>query len=404
MKILILTDEIAPPAYAPRINSLVRHLAAAGVETCVFSDRLPGVPPYKGVHGVWYQTAYYGNRQRQAAYLADKLLNRRETLFRHYVEQTTDVRDYDAIFCSTCYYFPLQTAQALSQHYNKPLVVDLRDIAEQWGDVPYMTHKSRMPKWLLSIVQQWFERKNIRRRNEVLTHAQAVITISGWHKRLLSRYNSRTELVYNGFDTTEFYPQDIKTDKFTISYAGKLYDVNFRDPRLMFEAVQKLTSSGMIDAKDVEIVFHIDCPAIPVIQSLARQYNISELCHIGGYIPKQSLYDLLHRSSIALVLTCLSTPTGPHGILGTKFYEALGVEKPVLCVRSDEDALEEVIKLTNAGMAARTVEDASAFILSKYHEWKEKGFTRQQVNQETKLLFSREAESEQILKIIRDAR
>ncbi|MBQ9339838.1 MAG: glycosyltransferase [Paludibacteraceae bacterium] len=403
-RLLILTDEIAPPAYAPRVTGLVQYLHSCGIETTVFSDRLPGVPPYKENDGEWYQTNYYGNRQRRIDYLADKILDRRELSFRRYIEQTTDFRTYDAIFCSTCYYFPLLTSHFLSRKYNLPLVVDLRDIAEQWGEVPYMTHRSNMPLWMRNVAERWFLNKNLSQRNKVLAAADSVITISQWHKQTLSRYNNNTRLVYNGYNPEDFYPTDIPTDKFRITYTGKIYDINFRDPRLMFQAVKELTAAGEMNADDVEIVFHIDKPSISVMQTLAADYGIAEICRIEGYIPKPKLFDLLHHSSVVLVLTCLSTPSGPHGILGTKFYEALGVEKPVLCVRSDEGALADAIRLTNAGVAAANADEAKHFLLDKYQEWKNKGFTRQPVNKETKRLFSREAESAEILNIIQNGR
>ncbi len=77
----------------------------------------------------------------------------------------------------------------------------------------------------------------------------------------------------------------------------------------------------------------------------------------------------------------------------TKFFEALGVEKPVLCVRSDEECLANVINQTNAGLAATNVEEIQTFICEKYHEWQKNGFTRQAViNKEQ---FSREKQAQQ---------
>jgi hypothetical protein len=65
--------------------------------------------------------------------------------------------------------------------------------------------------------------------------------------------------------------------------------------------------------------------------------------------------------------------------MGTKFYEILGVEKPCLCLNSDEECLADAIENTHAGLAATKVEDVKAFILDKYQEWKENGYTHQAV-------------------------
>ena len=82
----------------------------------------------------------------------------------------------------------------------------------------------------------------------------------------------------------------------------------------------------------------------------------------------------------------------------TKFYEALGIEKPVLCVRSDEECLAEVIRMTNAGVAATTAEEVKAFILDKYSEWQAKGYTRQAVK--GKQDFSRQQQVQQFEQLI----
>jgi len=397
-RILIVTDSIAPPAYAPRIVSLCRHLCSKGWECSVFSDCEQGNEPFSIEVGEWYQTAYYSTGNVHLRYIADKLLGARERHFQAFIESTVDVAQYDAIFCSTCYYFPLQTVYRLARKYHKPFVVDLRDIAEQFGHLSYMTHSVSSWRWINESVHRLFTKLNIRKRNKVLAAANHVVTISPWHRELLSRYNPSTHLIYNGFDEQEFYPQDVPADKFTISYAGKIYDLHFRDPRLLFAALQQLIEKRQISPKDVEVVFHIDKGSISDLEALVKEYGLEAICHISGYIPKTELLPLMHRSSILLVLTCKSTPQGAHGIMGTKFYEALGVEKPVLCIRSDEECLAQVIEETHAGLAGTDVASVEAFIRATHNEWKKNGFTHQAVQH--KHLFSRQTQSEQIEQLL----
>ena len=92
---------------------------------------------------------------------------------------------------------------------------------------------------------------------------------------------------------------------------------------------------------------------------------------------------------IMLVLTSEHT----HGMLTTKFYEALGCEKPVLCVPSDKGALAELIRYTNAGIASDDNEVIKKFILDTYNEWQQNGFTRQATQHRNE--FTREAQYDQ---------
>ena len=399
-RILILTDSIAPPAYAPRIVSLCRYLTEQGHTCSVFSDCEKGVEPFSAPFGQWFATAYYHTPHTQLLYLADKLCGTRERQFQRFIERTVNVADYDVIFCSTCYYFPLQTTYRLARKYRKPFVVDLRDIAEQWGDTPFMTQQPLPSTALNNILHRLFTRSNLRLRNRVLQAADHIVTISPWHQQVLSQWNSRTHLIYNGYDTKEFYPKDKKTDTFLISYAGKIYNLLFRDPRLLFEALQQLLANHQLTRPDIELRFHVDHRSIEPLQQLADAYGLTDICHVSGYIPRTELLPLLHQSSILLVLTCKSTPEGAHGIMGTKFYEALGVEKPVLCIRSDEECLEQVVNITHAGLAGKDVQEVADFILDRYHEWQAKGFTRQPVNRDQKAIFTRDFQSRQLEQLL----
>lgn len=399
-KVLILTDSIAPPAYAPRVVSLCKYLHSKGWHCVVFSDRLPGVEAFSNDDATWWQTQYYGSKQTIGRYLADKICNQRERELYSYIISKVDVSSFDCILCSSYYYFPLRTTQRLAKKYHIPYMVDLRDIAEQWGNIPYATTHIPGMSVLSRIVSKLYETIQLKHRNKVLRDAQAISSVSSWHQAVLTQYNSQSHLIYNGFDEDEFTPCDIVASKFRISYTGKIYNTLLRDPRLAFQAIRELIDENRIDASKVEFVFHIDQQSRAEVQQLANDYNIGHLCRINGYIPKTALLSFLHQSSILLVLTCPSTPEGTHGIMGTKFYEALGVEKPVLCVHSDEECLAEVIGRTQAGVAATNVAQTKQFLLAKYDEWQRTGFTRQCVLTKEKQLFTRQFESAQFEQIL----
>ena len=95
-----------------------------------------------------------------------------------------------------------------------------------------------------------------------------------------------------------------------------------------------------------------------------------------------------------LVLTSEQT----HGMMTTKFYEALGCEKPILCVPSDKGSLAELMEYTHAGLATDDIEQIKAFILAQYYEWQQNGFTRQAIQHREE--FSREAQCQQMETIL----
>ena len=126
---------------------------------------------------------------------------------------------------------------------------------------------------------------------------------------------------------------------------------------------------------------------------MAEKYGVDSSLHLHHFVANDAVPALLSQASICLILTNRAGDNGPHGILTTKFYEALGIEKPILCVPSDHGCLSEVIRMTNAGLAADTPEEVATFINAQYDEWLRQGYTRQPVR--NKELFNRQKQAEQ---------
>lgn len=393
-RILILCDAFTPPAFVPRVRMLATNLQNMGWQVSVATEAMPNVN-FSTTDFELIQIPYYTSDRGWKwliKWLADQLFNCKEKHFHYQVKQTIGNYNYDIVLCSSFNLFPLHTAVRLAQESDVPLVADLRDIAEQWGKTSYSYH-SLSPKWLGTIVNRLYKWRTIKRRNRLLKKVSAITTISTWHQAFLKQINQDTHLIYNGFDNKQFVPKDIPTSKFIISYTGRIYNLQFRNPELLFKALSSLINKGLIVQSDIVLQFHIEKTAEEHLYDLVSRYKLQSILNVEGFISQDDTIKLLQQSSICLILTNKTTEQGPFGIMTTKFFEALGVEKPVLCVRSDESVLEEAIKNTNAGIAARTAEEVEQFILDKYHEWQEHGFTHQQVR--NKELFTRQYQAEQ---------
>ena len=385
-RILILCEAIAPPAFSPRILTLIEWLQQNGWQCTLITEECAEQAFHTDICPLYQMPAYHH-------LLLDKLCWGKDKALYQFAKQMVDINTFDLIFCSSYYYFPLYAAHLLAQEYHIPLAIDLRDIAEQWGETAYFTRKltpfNKLNYWIGKI----YERKQLRVRNRILRSANIVTSVSPWHQNILAKYNANTHLIYNGYDANVFVPKDLICDYFYITYLGKLYSTQLRDPRLLFEALRQLTSEEKIDSKHVRVLFHTDSNGMQQLQELGEYYQIAPLLNINGYIPRQAILPVMYQSSILLVLTTLSTPTGTHGIMGTKFFENIGIEKPILCVRSDEECLADAIQKTNAGLAATSVDEVKTFIMEKYQEWLQQGYTRQAViNKEQ---FTRQHEAEQ---------
>lgn len=386
--ILVLADGIAAPAYNPRLRSLCDYLSAHQYHVQVVVEQI-GDLPFEHAYPIEQIALYTGSKWDWAIKNGMSLIfDYKNRFFSRQVEKLFGKQDFDLVFCTTFHTFPLRAAVTFAHRHHIPVILDLRDIVEQ---VPanhqdYLAHHSA---WLSPFVRP-FQALNRWRRNKWLRQANAVTTVSPWHQHVLQRFNSNTQLIYNGFDEKEFTPVHYLSPTFILSYTGKYFGLPMQDIRPLFEALQS-----------VDIPYRFEIHTQPEgkkrLLPLLRQYGLEARILLGDYIPLQQTIDLYHRSSIIIALSNKAKDNNVHGMMTTKFFEALGVEKPLLLVRSDEECLAQTMAYTHAGLAATSVEEIKQFILDRYHEWQTKGFTRQAVQHKAE--FTRQYQAQQFEQI-----
>ena len=354
-RLLILSDPYSRPSFAPRLRYLCDYLTRRGWQVEVYTERFAEIT-FRHDYPIHEIRLYRSKADRLLKMSWSLLTNWKERQFCMEVRRLIQGKEYDAVFCTTFSTFPLGTALNISEERCLSLYVDIRDLDEQIPGQQYLEHRT----WWTKPFRQWYKRVNKRRRNEVIRKAKSVTTISPWHVDFLKALNPNVHLVYNGYDPHRFIPRDIETDLFRVAYIGKIYA--FQDLSPVEEAIRRIGNP--------EIVLSLHTPDCQPIGT--------------NEVP-----DEIRRSSIMVVLTSKDA----KGMMTTKFFEALGCEKPVLCVPDDESVLSQTIRDTSAGISADSVEEVEAFIREKYAEWKVNGFTRQAVNQEMKNSFSREEEA-----------
>ena len=356
LNILIVSDPYGKPSFAPRLRYLCNYLVAQGHQIAIYTEQFQEHDFPHAYPIIEKEMAYHTTWQWAWQSLWSLLTDWRNRCFTMWLQQQVADQDFDIVFCTTFSTFPLRAAEAIARSKQIPLVVDIRDLDEQIPGAQYQSHR----QWWAKPFSRWYKRVNIRRRNRVLRTADAVTTISPWHVDFVRQFNPNVHLIYNGYDPSQFYAEDIPSDTFRIAYIGKIYA--FQSTALVEQAIRELN--------------------IPDIE-----FNLHTPNHQP--IPLDKVGDELRKSSIALVLTHLEA----KGMMTTKFFEALGCEKPVLCTPSDNGLLAETIRHTNAGLASSDIDEIKAFILEKYHEWQQNGFTRQSVvNKEP---FSRQQQAQQ---------
>lgn len=207
-KVLIICD-LFPPAFGPRMGYLCKYLRNYGWEPVVLTEMVEEntftfLASQCEAEYINYYTAkspFTRKLQWISILLLDLCFGYKD--IRMYKEARKLVKNnkIDLVLCSSFRTFPLPAALKVATKYKLPLVVDLRDIIEQYTGDEFIAHSLPSLLGLNRLFISVFKRKSLRDRNRVLKKADYVTTISPWHVDILKQYNTNIELIYNGFDT-----------------------------------------------------------------------------------------------------------------------------------------------------------------------------------------------------------
>ncbi len=414
MNILIVCDHF-PPAFAPRMGYLCKYLRTSGHEVDVVFEQLIGdkrsayLCGYaSNEHGLCFYKEGIAGWKTKLQWITVML---RDILWHYKDRQVCKIvfqwinqkgKKYDIILACSYRTFPLWAASRLAKKLCLPLVVDLRDIIEQYPDRSYLNH--HLLKGIIGeYIENWQTRHLLRQRNQVLRQADAVISVSPWHVNYLKRYNSSIHLIYNGYDPEIFYPNPLRDSVFRVTYTGRIISFKIRNPEILFKAVSCLKSENIVSEKDFRLCWYVDKESGQMIQELAQKEGIEDLMEIHDFIPASDVPSLLNRSSVLLQIANVADENGPKGIMSTKVFEAMAIGKPMLLVPDDCSFLGRLVESSGMGMAAKTVDEVFAFLEAEYGKWKQTGSTQREVNREIVGRFSRKEQALSFLRVFEQA-
>ena len=405
-KVLIICDSF-PPDHAPRMGYLCKYLPVYGWEPIIITEFIPKYIyeelAKKNQNATYINYCYSNNRIIQKlkyafVFLADFFFDYKDFSIKKAARKQIKKHNISLILTSSFRAFPLKAAYQLSKQYKLPIVMDLRDIVEQFPNYEHISKTLSNFRILNNLFSDILTNKILRQRNNAIQKADYVTTVSEFHVKTLKKYNEHTGLIYNGYDPELFFPEIKHCQTFNIVYPGKIVSVEMEDPTLLFEAVYNLSKKEMLTSQLCRIKFYTDDKSKKFVQALVKKHQIEEFVDCYDKINFSLIPNILQEASILLLLTN-KHETGSKGIMTTKFFEYLAVEKPILCVRNDEDCLEKNINSANAGLAASKVEEVEKFILDKYVEWEQNGYTHQKTNQQAIQQFSRKEQAKQFVSI-----
>ena len=194
MKSVLILCDLFPPAFGPRMGYLCKYLSGEGWTPVVVTEQVPGDTFEFLCEGV---DVTYVPASRMASQ-TDVFFGRKTARLERAAERKLAERPCDVVLCSTYREFPLAAARRIARRHRLPLVVDLRDIIEQYAGDEYLSHPLPRLFGVERIVARLFRARSLAIRNRALEEAKAVTTISPWHVEVLRQRNPHVHLIYKG--------------------------------------------------------------------------------------------------------------------------------------------------------------------------------------------------------------
>ena len=239
--------------------------------------------------------------------------------------------------------------------------------------IGYKLRKKTSIKWVADFRDPWtdafwdkelprlkiFQKYNKYLEQKVIKSADKLITVSsGFSDLLLKNSNKKFNLLFNGYDESDF--QNIKkrpSKKFRITYVGSI--ANSQNPSNFFEALDKLPHD-IKQLIDVNFYGRFDSYVIKSSEEHGGIVNFND------YIPHSEATIKITNSELLLLLI----PQNSAGIITGKLYEYLATYNYILTIAPHENEIRTILEKCNAGSTHNYSDNLSQILIQQINNWK----------------------------------
>ena len=186
----------------------------------------------------------------------------------------------------------------------------------------------------------WIESRLERR---VLKRAAGFTTVGpDWARRLESLHGRPAEVVYNGFDPSDYPDPSLDPGdrgRFILTYVGSMYWPG-QDPEPLFAALSRLEARAgrKLDAARFQLRFL--GTACARVDELASRHGVA---HRTQRLPQVTYRESLGRQRASTALLFLGWNDPREGFLTAKLFEYLGAGRPILGVGPSGGTVSELM-------------------------------------------------------------
>ncbi len=280
--------------------------------------------------------------------------------FKLFAEALLQKEKFDAILVSSPPINITRLGYELANKFSLPLIVDCRDI---WNN--YITNQQLLkPSWQEKIYLFILERYVAR----WMSKAKLVTSVS---QPLVDEIKKITktpaEVVTNGYEEKFFSVlrnKPTSKDKFECSVIGTVYPM--QDISVCLDGIK------MFCKKNNATLLQFNFIGIESIKEVAEniRHQLSGLpVTITNKIERNEALDIMAKSHVLLYMGW----KGFKGIYSAKIFEYLGIHRNIIIAPGDDDVLDELVTSCNAGKIANSAQEFYNHISEYYLEWSKTG-------------------------------
>lgn len=289
--------------------------------------------------------------------------------------QVASARRIDAIWSTYVPGYPHVVASSLARARGIPWIADFRDLPDQ-------TYRDARTSRIVEL--------------EVRTCATAralTATTEPLAARLASRHRAPVHVIPNGFDEDDYPPgEPASAPRFTIRYFGILYE--FRDPRPMFAAIDRLVAEGTLPLDRVAVEFYGTDRG--QVERLREGFSCAPSVVAKPRVGRAEMFEL--QRSATVLLNMQSGEAG--GAVPSKLTEYLGARRPLLNLPGDGGAGDALVAATRTGVTVADVEGLTAVLRAWAEEWKADGTVRWRGDEAARARYTRRAQSASLARVL----
>ena len=259
----------------------------------------------------------------------------------------------DVIFASYPWASHFIIAYFLSKLTNRPLVVDYRDNWEK-------------NMFLISPVLNRLEHWILKQCHQVIFNNYH--TYSLYSDKYIGIIEGKSTVIENGYDHEDkSLTKHSANQHFNIVYAGNPYNVGIQRPFLL--SIKELAEEEKINRNDFKVTF------VGYQNNIDKKYiysnNISQFFRLVGDVTHIDSVNIQMTADLLLVFSNFPPAISKWCTPG-KFFEYLGVEKPILLIADKDSAMADYLRWTRSGFLVRPhdTEEIKNTIMTVYQNWR----------------------------------